>query len=955
MRVWIAVCLLVCTTGRTALAQTASGGSVRGYVKDEQDAILPGVRLTAVSPDAPGTPSAASDQTGYYRLLDLPPGTYKIVAELDGFAQWVREGIVVRAGLNVSVPIVMKVGTINEVVTVKSDTPMLETRNAVTAMNVSGDFQRELPLSARRSWSDFLSLTPGVASNNAIGSGTTNFYVNGAHFGSHVLQLDGADVGSPGLSSNSYVIMSSDVLQDVQVKTAAIDAAAPLGQGAVINMVTKSGTNDLKGSGLISYQNRDWHGNNDPGGTTSAFSVAQPELTLGGPIRRDRIWFFGAYRHSTLDAGISRTDTQLSGLKAILPQFTPFNNDTGGTQTLWKVTAQLTPNHRLQALHQYGEDSMWMLTSLDTVKSRRITFGGHAASASLSSTWGGSVTSRIGFSFGNQTNYDSLSIPDKPGRPVYQNVLLSSGRLTGTGQLAVLDNYSAGLSQDAYARKITATADVTYFKDGWLGSHEFQTGAYIQPRRRSDFILHFVNGGFATEDMVLKDPSSPAGGIVPFHRLVYQQDTFTNRSINSRDYAGYIQDAWKPSTRLTLGVGLRIDAIHRHDRVLNLDLQDTAAIGPRLGAAYLVTADGTNIIRGSWSRLHEAVSSGAGLTVASSFPGFADSYDLNRDGVFETTLITPPSTPALSSQAVDVDHYRQPHASEFTLGYTRQLPRQVAFDTSVVYREYRDRQANIEVNGIYDGGVFKGYRDLAFNNIFRLTSNTYNWPVYTAFEARVAKRSDDLQLIASYTRQFRHIAGTWQANDPALFIQPDAFPNDRGIGRLLDGITQNSLSGADMTFSDQWKDHVFRVAASYRAPWHVLASSSYTFQSGPWSGPIVTRRAAGDPQFGPPTVTLSNGRAVSNPLATVIRFAFAARGDGQLRLASAHTWNLRVARRFQIQQVAVEPALDVLNLSNNDAFFAFLGGANQTYNANYGQGSSRQPPREVQMSVRVLF
>jgi len=576
-------------------------------------------------------------------------------------------------------------------------------------------------------------------------------------------------------------------------------------------------------------------------------------------------------------------------------------------------------------------------------------------SASLSSTWGPSITSRIAFSFGNQTNVDTLAVPDKPGRPVYQDVLLSSGRLTGTGQLAILDNYGAGVSQDAFARKVTATADVSYFKQGWLGSHEFQAGVYLQPQRRIDFILHYANGGFATEEMVLKDPSNPAGGTLPFHRLVYQQETFLNRSINSQDYAGYLQDAWKPSIRLTLGLGLRIDTIRRRDRVLNLNLQDATAFGPRLGATYLVTADGTNIIRTSWSRLHEAVSSGAGLSVASTAAGFADSYDLNRDGVFETTFVTPPSTPALSSQAVDLDHYRQPHADEFTLGYTRQLPQQIAVDASVVYREYRDRQANIEVNGIYDGSVFKGYQDLAFNNIFRLTSNRFNWPVYTAFELRVSKQSQRVQLIGSYTRQFRRIAGTWQPNDPASFIQPDAFPNDKGIGRLLDGITQNSLSGTDMTLSDQWKDHVLRVAASYRAPGNVLVSSSYTFQSGPWSGPIVNRLATADPRFGPSTVTLLNGRVVSNPLATIIRFDDATRGEGQLQLPAAHTLNARVGRRFQRQHVAIEPALDVLNLTNNDAFFAFLGGANQTYNANYGQGSSRQPPREVQLSVRVLF
>src|SRR5882672_9166730 len=124
MRVLLVVCLLVSTAATSAFAQTATGGSIRGYVKDEQEAVLPGVRLTATNPDAPATPAVRSDQSGYYRLLDLSPGTYTISAELDGFAKWIREGVVIGAGLNVTVPIVMKLGTVVELVTVRSQTPM---------------------------------------------------------------------------------------------------------------------------------------------------------------------------------------------------------------------------------------------------------------------------------------------------------------------------------------------------------------------------------------------------------------------------------------------------------------------------------------------------------------------------------------------------------------------------------------------------------------------------------------------------------------------------------------------------------------------------------------------------------------------------------------------------------------------------------------------------------------
>src|ERR1700730_13055635 len=99
MRVRIVACLVVCTMATAASAQTATGGSIRGDVKDEQDAVLRGVTLTAASPDAPEAHVVTSDDAGYYRLVDLAPGTYTIRAQLDGFSTWVRDSVVVRAGL----------------------------------------------------------------------------------------------------------------------------------------------------------------------------------------------------------------------------------------------------------------------------------------------------------------------------------------------------------------------------------------------------------------------------------------------------------------------------------------------------------------------------------------------------------------------------------------------------------------------------------------------------------------------------------------------------------------------------------------------------------------------------------------------------------------------------------------------------------------------------------------
>src|SRR5207302_7313156 len=176
----------------------------------------------------------------------------------------------------------------------------------------------------------------------------------------------------------------------------------------------------------------------------------------------------------------------------------------------------------------------------------------------------------------------------------------------------------------------------------------------------------------------------------------------------------------------------------------------------------------------------------------------------------------------------------------------------------------------------------------------------WNYPVYKAFELLVTQQSRQFQVLGSFTRSWSHLAGTWQPGDPAAFIQPSAFPFDRGLGSN-DNRSAASNNGLSTSAGDPgWTPEILRLAVVYHAPWNVLAAVNYSRQAGLSSGPILARIAAADPQFGPPTVTLSNGRVVSNPLATTNRFAFPTRSDGQYQLPALNIVNLRVGRQFQL-------------------------------------------------------
>jgi hypothetical protein len=196
-------------------------------------------------------------------------------------------------------------------------------------------------------------------------------------------------------------------------------------------------------------------------------------------------------------------------------------------------------------------------------------------------------------------------------------------------------------------------------------------------------------------------------------------------------------------------------------------------------------------------------------------------------------------------------------------------------------------------------------------------------------------------------------------NDPASFIQPGAFSNDKGIGNtrgpLSVPVESNSLSGTYMAGSGQWRNNAASLSGNVIGPWGIRVAPVVSYQSGPWSGPVVTRVAAPDPTFGPTTLVLGNGRLVSNPLATTIRFAYTTRGEGQWAPKGLYSVNLQVSREFTVGERKLVASLAGFNLTNYDAPLQLANGANQQYGTLYQQGIFVQQPRALQAVFRFLF
>jgi hypothetical protein len=970
------------------IASAQVSGSVRGYVRDQQGAVLPGVTVTATSPAMLGPVVAVSDSAGYYRLLNLAPGTYTVTAELSGFQIYRREGILVRAGTNFAVDVTMTLGTVSETITVSGESPMLEVTRPSNVLNIDGEFQRQMPIHSRRNWTDFLELTSGVnARPFDDGSGRMVYFGHATEHFAHVVQLEGMNAGSYNDFQPTYVQMGADMIQDIQVKSGGVDASTPMGTGLAINVVTKSGGNQFRGSGGYAYQPLDWADDNtsadttfglpselgggsraSTAGTTPQLAVNQVDVALGGPIKRDRVWFFGAYRFQKTTVGISRIDKQVSDITGFFPDRELFNNQVKNHQPYVKVTSRLGNAHELAAFYQndrlHGTNNWeWYYDPIGVYSN-----GGNLYGAKLSSAWGNTVTTSFVAGYNDKRGADGSTFTafgfegSGPNTIIYGGTRLSGGRTLGTGR--ILEGGNLQTQSLLPASLINIRGDLTWYKQGWGGSHEFQTGFFLAPNNVYDLITRYTNNGFILEEQVPVNAADPSLGTLPFRRRYVDPLEIQTRKARDRDVGLYVQDTWRPDTRLTTNFGVRVDFVKRVDKLFDVERQSSTEIQPRLGFSYLLTDDARTVLRGSYARVAEQVMGRDQVTLfgAGSKVNTRDEYDNNLDGVFETVIIDPAVTAQLAGHEFAPDLH-QPYVDEFIVGLRKQFPKQIGLDLAFIDRTYNDNWAEVDVNGFWPsapGQPFGGFGRLDPNRglLYQQQNNSWSTLNYRAVEVTLTKSmSNNFQAIVGVNRQWQHISGTWNPTDPARFIQPDAFANNKLLPMPRGNNEENSLAGD--SYGPTWKPYSMRFGGTYLAPGGITLAGSLTIQAGPWSGALLRQVPANDPdiaRFGPTSFRLPNGTTQPNPLSTRNRFVYDTRGEGQILAPAVKTLGVKVGKVFRFGERQVEVAGNVFNIFNAGGFHQFTySTAYATYSPNFLQMRSRQNPRSLQLTTVVRF
>jgi hypothetical protein len=949
-----------------------SGGSVRGYVRDESGAVLPGVSVTATSPELLQPSVAVTDEAGLYRLNNLPPGTYVIQAELSGFATHRREGILVRAGLTFTIDIQMGLSTISETITVSGESPMIETSKATTSITLDRELIRAAPVTSRRLFSDALDLAPGISSRNVDdGVGRRAYYFKGAVIFSHVFTLEGAPAGSFLDSSAHSIGFGGDTVQDSELKLAGVDPAAPTGTGVVMNIIAPRGGNQFRGGFVYDYQDVAWNADNTkggsaPGGNPTAQSVNQFDFSLGGPILRDKVWFFTSFRKADLTNGISRSEFNIQNVQANDPNFENFDNFMESNQPFVKVTAQVSPKHEVIGFYQNDRSRYSSNRELDNRPYLFNSTGGGLYHTRLNSVWTNQLTTSFAFNYNNKRGNDADTYADLaitgPQREIHQNAFTQQGIQVGTGSLARLDNPQSIALSDSSMTVIRA--DMTYYQTGWKGGHEFRAGIWAAPELVRETVTEYTNGGFILQQDRYTNGVDPSAGYTPF-RLQYRSPNLVP-TIHERDkvFAFYAQDAWTPTPRLTINGGVRIDINRRYDEILDIYRQRATMVQPRVGASYLLTDDARNVVRASYGRLAEQVN-GRDYMVTFNTLGAVETTDIYiaPDGT-RSTVITPP-TRSVDPNLLFDPNLHQPFVDEMSVGYNRQLRGLMSVGAAFTHRRYQDNFAEVDINGIYPSQPFQPFGGFGLVNpnqgiITQQTNATWTDVVVNALEFTFAKNmSNNFQVLASFTRQWQYLTGTWNPTDPARFVQPDAYNNNRDLSQQLFGNgDDNTLNGGGRESGAAYRPFSLRIGGQWNAAWGISVGGSYVIQAGGYVGPLLIQLPANDPQvtqFGPSTVRLANGLTQPNPLATRLRFQGPTRGDGQTRNDDAKYMQLKIGRVFRFGTRSIEPSANIFNVFNTPANTQWNVGANQLYSPNYLARFNRHPPRSLQLSLALKF
>jgi hypothetical protein len=706
-----------------ALIGQQGTAQIGGKVTDQQGAVLPGVAIVVTNEETGVFREVTSSAEGTYFVAQIVPGRYKVTAQLTGFRTMERSGLIVQVGNTLTINLALPVGGVEENITVTGQSPLVDTTSARVGGNIGTDELSELP-AMNRNYFSAVALLPGVQFTPSNQMGNDTIIAGGQTSQNTNVSVDGgynAD-DALGTSAGAQVRTPLEAVQEFQVLNSMYDAEYGRASGAIVNAVTKSGSNDFRGVVFAESAANAL--------TSKDFFVKQNNLTkpsttkrdlggvIGGPIVRNKAFFFFSLERQIDNPNRTR----------VFPTRPEYNFSIAEVRSNWNTLLRF--DHQINGTHTWAIRWLRETAPQFPVVGARQTKESFQDETDIDQTAVGTLTSVFGNTRVNTVRlartwehwWHGNECWRAQGEEQWDGFVGHNQQSLCPPQL----NYNSFLgqasteSQGPWDSNYLVEDDLSWFVPGKKGDHELKFGArynYTELRRVSQINQ---NGTFTINSDLPFDRNNPR--TYP-ERLSIRVGQF-NEFIDNHTYEFYAQDKWKMGGRTTLSVGVRYDLeiiplnetdnpLFARDAGYPVDKNN---IAPRIGLTHALDDQGKSVIRGGYGIFYNRTILGS-VDDTIEFPKFTSSAVVNfpnnsadpgpSSGRFPTDpfLVNgpflnhalldaqfPPGALKKNAGVVvfDSPDRQQPYAHQATIGFARELTPTLAVNADYIHSANRD-------------------------------------------------------------------------------------------------------------------------------------------------------------------------------------------------------------------------------------------------------------------------
>lgn len=929
---------ILCLGVTVAFAQQGTTGEIRGIITDEQGAAVVGAKVLVKNMGTGIERTVMSDERGRYRALLLPVGQYEVTVEKESFKKWQQTGITVQVGDLNTLNIRLEVGEFSSVVTLTGDAAVIETTRTSVSAVVGEKYIDNLPINGR-DYRDFVLITPttSVSDRNGVTiGGSRGMYTN--------LTVDGADNNSAffgeqnGGEIDPSFTVSQESVKEFRVLNAGFNAEFGRSIGGLINVVTKSGTNDLRGTGFFYMQNESMVADqaDDSNFGEDKIYIEQKEFkryqfggSIGGPIVEDKAFFFLSADLQQFEQPNQIRFTFSDAVRAANPDIAAMEGEYISTNdnivVFGKVDYQLNEDHSLSVRFNYSKADQE--NGLGYFADNALSQQGKEEESTTSTV--GTLTSFLGEDMINElrVQYATNNV-DRVNNEDSTEIRVSGvGRWGGTWYLPITIDINRWQISDNF---------------NWLmGDHDLKFGFDWNRNQTDEIFIGYSRGYVQFNSLAAYRAGTPASALQKVPLNGKSMDESGAFEFTGNNFAVYAQDKWQPTDQLTLDLGLRWEGTYNPEPPNPNPLfpltgqlyDDTDNWMPRVGVAYDVFGTGKTVVRAAGGVFYGVTASivfanvwfnNGQVGVVQFLSGSQVPWPYNPQDVIDSI--------SAAGAGLDIDYadpnYQEARTYRVNFGVEQELIPDTSLSVDFLWADGENLMRRTDTNfaAPIPGAALNG-RDLysrstrpnkQFGRLTMLTSA--GEMEYMAVTAMLKSRIEDINLQASYT---------WSEDK-------DDDSNERSSG----GVTYSEpfKPEADYGLSDRDRTHRFVVSAVYNAPWDINVSGILTYMSGRPYSAVWGIDLNGDGQ--------TTDRAEPGSGGTV----WAERNT--YRVDEYANFDMRISKSIRFDRYEIEGIFEAFNLFNWESPTAVYTTSRFT---SFGLTTAFQDSRRFQVGARFRF